>query len=309
MQSRHTVTHGPCATRFTVQRFSSRFAAPGGGKQAAQKNPAVQGSKHFCLERKDLYISRGEEGRKGEEGGGYMDELDKITREEEEEEEENGRDRPAWEEMDEDHAFRELALAVAMAWHRRLGQQSSLSTLDDHILRTIMGSVLEAPVVVPDDYPTLLKAVESTIDGQTILVRKGRHVLNPRGKQNLVISKRVKIVGEPGAVLEGGLHMSFGSDGVLKNLQIIGHVWVYGGKWDMIDCVFRSRLDTCVLASNESRLRAWRCVVGGIQERQHAVCGFIIYGRAVAAITDLQCAPAFLRHPGLPECLLDTSSW
>ncbi|EKX35452.1 hypothetical protein GUITHDRAFT_118368 [Guillardia theta CCMP2712] len=174
-----------------------------------------------------------------------------------------------------------------MAWHKRLGRHSSLSALDDHIMRIIVLSLLECPVLVPDDYPTVAKAVEAAVDGQTILVRTGEHFLGPNASKPVVISKRLNLVGEDGAVLNGGLRMSFGSGGVLRNITVKGHLWIYDGRWDVSDCVVQMRQDACVLLSNTSRVRVRRCVVGGTSKYQ-ASCGFIVYGHAVAVVSDCE---------------------
>ena len=69
-----------------------------------------------------------------------------------------------------------------------------------------------------------------TLTGGSILIRQGLHLLtkSQTSFSPTKIEKELHISGQAGAVLVGGLHMGMESCGSLRNLEIRGHLWVYG---------------------------------------------------------------------------------
>ena len=69
-----------------------------------------------------------------------------------------------------------------------------------------------------------------TLTGGSILIRQGLHLLtmSQTSFSPTKIEKELHIFGQAGAVLVGGLHMGMESCGSLRNLEIRGHLWVYG---------------------------------------------------------------------------------
>lgn len=143
----------------------------------------------------------------------------------------------------QEHPVRDSALAVAMGWHRRLGDASLLGGLDPHLLNRIMALSLEAPLRVPQDFATLTDAFEAAVDGQTVFVSRGVHSLVRGASGPTRLTKRLVVVGEPGAELHGGLQLGFESAGVLKSLTIKGYLWVYDGKWQVENCSITNHND------------------------------------------------------------------
>lgn len=184
-----------------------------------------------------------------------------------------------WMNLPEEHPVRDSALAVAMGWHRRLGDASLLGGLDPHLLNRIMALSLEAPLRVPQDFATLTDAFEAAVDGQTVFVSRGVHSLVRGASGPTRLTKRLVVVGEPGAELHGGLQLGFESAGVLKSLTIKGYLWVYDGKWQVENCSITNHNDACVVASNGARVRLEECTLGG-RPAQRASHGIIAYGDA-----------------------------
>ena len=91
-----------------------------------------------------------------------------------------------------------------------------------------MWECVAKPIVVPDQCETLQDAICMASSMQTIIIRAGTHSLTVGRMLPTRVDKELNIVGQPGAVLEGGLHMGMGSSGTLSNIKIRGHLWVYG---------------------------------------------------------------------------------
>mmetsp|Transcript_61382 Transcript_61382/g.146588 ORF Transcript_61382/g.146588 Transcript_61382/m.146588 type:complete len:373 (+) Transcript_61382:245-1363(+) len=184
-----------------------------------------------------------------------------------------------WGNLPEEHAVREQALAVAMAWHRRLGPASLLAGLDVNLLPRIIALALEAPLRVPTDFRTVTKAFEAAVDGQTVVIEKGVHSLVRGASGPTRLDKRLCIIGEHGAVLEGGLQLGFESGGGLKNLTIKGHLWIYDGEWFVENCSVQNFNDACMVACRSARVRLEECRLGG-RASKRASHGIIVYGDA-----------------------------
>ena len=135
-----------------------------------------------------------------------------------------------WQRLPLDAPIRERALFFAMGTHERLGCASPLSKLADlpEMVRAILWTRASTPIVVPDDYPTLAEAALAANDMQTIFIRAGQHTLTGTTGMPTKIDKELHIFGLQGAVLVGGLHLGMDSCGTIKNLEIRGHLWVYG---------------------------------------------------------------------------------
>jgi hypothetical protein len=68
------------------------------------------------------------------------------------------------------------------------------------------------------------------------------------------VDKRLRIIGEPGATIYGGLQMGHDSSGIIKGIEVRGHIWVYGGSWDIEECVLRNRGDVAMVVSNLAKV-------------------------------------------------------
>ena len=98
--------------------------------------------------------------------------------------------------------WEEVAMALAMAAHTRLGAGSidpvrSVAASSD-LLRAIMRHIA---LVVPDDAPTLPEALRRAGAGQVVLLRRGEHAVCA----SLLVERPVHLVGEAGAVIRGML--------------------------------------------------------------------------------------------------------
>jgi len=186
---------------------------------------------------------------------------------------------PKWEEVPEHHPQRERMLAIASGVHHRLGANSLLRCVDEHMLYCVVTASLTAPLIVPDDYATLWEAGQAALEGQTILVRSGMHTLKVGLSNPTLIDKRVRIVGEPGAIFYGGLQLGRKSSGRIEGVEVRGHVWIYGGEWEVVDCKIRNRLDVALVVSNRARVLVRRCMIGGASKRK-ASEGLIVHGTA-----------------------------
>ncbi len=94
----------------------------------------------------------------------------------------------------------------------------------------------------------------AAIDGQTILLRAGQHSTMHGTSSITKIDKRVRIIGEPGAKVYGGMQMGHDSSGVLRGIEVRGHIWVYGGSWEIHDCLLRNRGDVAMVVSNLAKV-------------------------------------------------------
>jgi len=135
-----------------------------------------------------------------------------------------------WKRLPPEAGFREVAGWLASGTHPRMGMGSPLRVLAElpEIVHSIMLALVSAPLVVPDDYGTLQEACNRAVEMQTIVLRPGEHSLTIGRLQPTKVEKELHILGQPGAVLVGGLHLGIGSCGSLRKLTIHGHLWVYG---------------------------------------------------------------------------------
>uniref|UniRef100_A0A7S0VS68 Right handed beta helix domain-containing protein n=1 Tax=Hemiselmis tepida TaxID=464990 RepID=A0A7S0VS68_9CRYP len=196
---------------------------------------------------------------------------------------------PNWEGVPERHPQRERMLAVASGAHPRLGANSLLRSMDENLVFCLCTASLTAPLIVPDDYSTLWEASQAALEGQTIMMRSGMHTLKVGLSNPTLIDKRVRVIGEPGAIFYGGLQLGRKSSGRLEGIEVRGHVWIYGGEWEVVDCKIRNRSDVALVASNRASVLARRCFIGGASKRK-ASEGVIVHGtaRVTLELCDIQ---------------------
>ena len=181
-----------------------------------------------------------------------------------------------------------LTLQVACGTHSRLGRTSPLSALSDlpEMVHAIMMAVTSAPLVVPDDHATLDEAARAAFAGQTILVRPGKHALTVGTGMATKLEKELHVVGQPGAVLVGGLHMGMESSGSVASIDVLGHVWVYDGRWDISGCrICNNQQDAAVVVSNLAQATFQECEIGGLANTRSRH-GLIQYGDSTVCVRD-----------------------
>ncbi len=148
----------------------------------------------------------------------------------------------------------------------------------------IMRERMSMPIVVPDDCYSLNAAICEASAMQTIVVRVGVHSLVLGQGMPTRVDKPLHIVGEPGAVLVGGLHMGMDSSGTLTNVQIQGHLWCYDGLWEITACSISNRnQDAAVVVSNCARAHFKECDIGGVS-RARSYHGVIQYGDSLLCL-------------------------
>ena len=181
-----------------------------------------------------------------------------------------------------------LTLQVACGTHSRLGRTSPLSALSDlpEMVHAIMMAVTSAPLLVPDDHATLDEAARAAVAGQTILVRPGKHALTVGTGMATKLEKELHVVGQPGAVLVGGLHMGMESSGSVASIDVLGHVWVYDGRWDISGCrICNNQQDAAVVVSNLAQATFQECEIGGLANTRSRH-GLIQYGDSTVCVRD-----------------------
>lgn len=183
-------------------------------------------------------------------------------------------------------SLREAAGVFACGTHRRLGSASPIRVLADipEMVRAIMWAVAATPLAVPGDYSTLQEAANVANSMQTIVLGPGAHSLIQGRLLPTKLEKEVHIVGMPGAVLVGGLHMGMESRGSIMNIEVHGHVWVYDGRWEISGCrLINKDQDAAVVCSNDAHAHFKECEIGGVHHaRSHH--GLIQYGDSAVCL-------------------------
>lgn len=174
-----------------------------------------------------------------------------------------------WRRLPESSCYREAAEVLACGTHSRIGCMSLLRMFAElpEMVRLILLALLASPLVVPDEFSTLQEAANSASSMQTIVMRSGFHYLAQSGSHFAPtrLEKEVHIIGLPGAVLHGGLHLGIDSSGTVKNVELQGHLWVYDGFWEISGCHFSNRnQDAAVVVSNFAQAHFKECEIGGL---------------------------------------------
>eukprot|EP00300_Choanocystis_sp_HF-7_P030819 c39780_g1_i1.p1 GENE.c39780_g1_i1~~c39780_g1_i1.p1 ORF type:complete len:316 (-),score=49.35 c39780_g1_i1:151-1098(-) len=176
----------------------------------------------------------------------------------------------------------EIALALAMAYHPRLGANAPCKCLPPDIIINIVSML---PVVVPDHVSTLgeaLAARRGDNQGQAplhIIVRQGEYIVGAianDGKPRQagwetriqIRNSNVHIHGEPGTVLKGMLEFLPGSFGTIQNVNLVDGgdccVRASGGTWEIRDCKITCAHASAVRAEDSARVSISNCTLGGI---------------------------------------------
>lgn len=177
-------------------------------------------------------------------------------------------------------SLREVACVFACGTHRRMGSASPIQALADipEMVRAIMWAVAATPLVVPGDYPTLQEAATAANSMQTIVLCPGGHALIQGRVLPTKLEKEVHVMGMPGSVLLGGLHLGMESRGTIRNVEVRGHLWAYDGRWEIANCkLINKDQDAAVVCSNDAHVHFKECEIGGLYHaRSHH--GLIQYG-------------------------------
>jgi hypothetical protein len=183
-------------------------------------------------------------------------------------------------------SMREAALALACGTHPTLGRESSIRALADipEMVRLIAWHVAATPLVVPGDHESLQEAASRANSLQTIVIRPGIHSLIQGQHLPTRLEKHLHVVGMPGAVLVGGLHLGMDSSGIVKGVEVRGHLWVYDGRWEISGCkLINKDQDAAVVCSNNAHAHFKECEIGGLRHaRSHH--GLIQYGDSAVCL-------------------------
>ena len=119
-----------------------------------------------------------------------------------------------------------------------------LSTIEDEAIIESMNAILDGAIMgmAPQHPVSSLRAAAEALDGQTIVVKSGTHSLVCDVSSPTLVDRRLQIIGEPGAVLYGGLQFGKHSWGRMNGIEIRGHLWIYGGEWEVHGCKIRNIL-------------------------------------------------------------------
>jgi hypothetical protein len=174
-----------------------------------------------------------------------------------------------WRRLPDNSVYREAAQVLACGTHSRMGCMSLLRVFADlpEMIRSILLALVAAPLLVPDDFSTVQEAANAASSMQTIVIRSGFHYLARSGTHFAPtrLEKELHIVGQPGAILQGGLHFGIDSCGTMRNVELQGHLWVYDGLWEINGCQFSNRnQDAAVVVSNFAQAHFKECEIGGL---------------------------------------------
>lgn len=147
------------------------------------------------------------------------------------------------------------------------------------------GLLTHTPADLDHVCSTLKRAAAEALDGQTIVVKSGTHSLVCDVSSPTLVDKRLQIIGEPGAVLYGGLQFGKHSGGRMTGIEIRGHLWIYGGEWEVHGCKIRNRTDVALVLSNHSQAHVTKCFIGGSSKRK-ASDGVIAHGNSRAMLEE-----------------------
>mmetsp|Transcript_40234 Transcript_40234/g.62823 ORF Transcript_40234/g.62823 Transcript_40234/m.62823 type:complete len:571 (+) Transcript_40234:226-1938(+) len=172
--------------------------------------------------------------------------------------------------------------------------------------------------IIPDDHPTLRKAVEAVglrqnVGGPRarIKVKAGRHPVSEEEDEEdggeLEISYPIDILGDEGAALFGSLILEEGGTGVVDNLQIENDVgtavWALGGNWRITNCSILCGMSSrqSLLCAGTSTVNVSECTLGGESPSRPARSGVALQARAtvnmsLCQISHCSLSAASLQH-------------
>ena len=175
----------------------------------------------------------------------------------------------------------ELALALAMASHPRLGASVVSSVCKVASSPDLLLAIFkEIPLVVPDDAPTLCSALRKAAPWQRIMLGSGEFLASSPdadhpGSSVLRISAPVHISGEGEArtVVRGTLIFESSCAGAsLSNLRIDDGgdccIRCHGGRYELTRLRLRCSHGSALLADGASRVTLEDCVLGGESEHE-----------------------------------------
>uniref|UniRef100_A0A7S4BBI1 Uncharacterized protein n=1 Tax=Chrysotila carterae TaxID=13221 RepID=A0A7S4BBI1_CHRCT len=206
-------------------------------------------------------------------------------------------------------SWSEIALALAMGTHSRLGAESALRRLDSDALRSLMAHVT---LHVPRDAPTLSTALRRAGPWQRVLIARGEHALCDAAPS----ARPLLLLGEPGAVLRGTLVLG-SAGGEVRGLRCDDAgdccVRVLGGKWRFSNCRLRCSHASALHVSCDAQVELVECTLGG--ESAHEMGSHVVhlsaYGsvqvaglakRACFALVAKQKAVVAARRSDLSQC-------
>jgi len=176
------------------------------------------------------------------------------------------------------------AIALAMAGHDRLGDESPLQSVANSpdLLKCIMSFI---ELVVPDDAPTLAAALDRAGTWQRVLLRRGTHEVS-HASITIAISRRpIWIEGEAGAILRGCLVLG-AAGGRIERIRLddAGDCCIrcVGGQWHLRDVRLRCSHGAALHASGGARVTAEDCTLGG--EGEHEIGRHVVMLAAYGSV-------------------------